>query len=191
MKELDHALQWALNVLPPGVEREHPVVVRDLALRMFDQMRGLHGLGGKSRAALELASLLHDVGLSRGEKGHHKSSYRMILGMDLPLKGKGPLVAAAARYHRKALPSKDHQAFRRLSGKDRRRLLWIAGILRLADALDADRRGANRKVRCSVMKDRVVMTLSKPVSPTVMMAMERKKDLWILASHRSLIVRWA
>ncbi|MCX7828415.1 MAG: HD domain-containing protein [Thermanaerothrix sp.] len=190
MKGRDLILDWAMEALPEGVEREHPASVRRLALKIFDDLSDLHGLGAKSRAVLELASLLHDVGLSRGEAGHHKSSYEMIMAMELPLTGKGPLVAAAARYHRKALPSKDHRAFRRLSKKDRRRLLWIAGILRLADALDADRKGSDRKVRCSAMKDRVVMTLGKPVSPTVMMALERKKDLFVLVSGRSLIVRW-
>ena len=189
-KKLDLA-EWAKGVIPPGLEVDHPLTVRRLALDIFDHTRDLHDLGKGSRRVLELASLLHDLGLAKGERAHNRESYRMILEMDLPCKAKrAPLVAAVARYHRKAPPSEGDREVRLLRPKDRRRLAWLAGILRLADGLDADRRGADRKVRVVPLKDRVVMEVRRPVSPPVMMAIERKKDLFVSVSRRALVVRW-
>ena len=52
---------------------------------------------------LTCAGLLHDIGTSRGTKGHHKASYEIIHVEGNKNQNFG--VSYIARYHRKAIPS--------------------------------------------------------------------------------------
>ena len=89
---------------------------------------------------MRLAALLQDVGRSRGEKGHHKATFRLIRRLAPPLGLSGPILHMAgivARYHRGALPRSGQEALRGLSGAQRAEALRLAGVLRLANAFDA------------------------------------------------------
>src|SRR4029077_2177321 len=88
----------------------------------------------QDRAILHVAALLHDVGRSKDEKGHHKASYRMIRRLAPPLGWrKQDLLTAGiiARFHRGALPSAGQKAFRDLSPAQRKHISRLAAILRL------------------------------------------------------------
>ncbi len=91
-------------------------------------------------ALLEAAALLHDIGwrLRPNGKGHHKASEQMILQETWPEKTRQwiPSVAAVARYHRKRGPHDEDEAYSRLNDEEKTRVCQMAGILRLADALD-------------------------------------------------------
>jgi exopolyphosphatase/guanosine-5'-triphosphate,3'-diphosphate pyrophosphatase len=50
------------------------------------------------------------------------------------------IVGCIARYHRKAPPSPLHHEFAQLSLADRQRVRILAGLLRIADALDKEHR---------------------------------------------------
>lgn len=96
------------------------------------------------RAILQAAALTHDVGRAKREKGHHKTSYRLIRRMNPPLGWTVPdlqLSAAVARFHRGALPQSRHKALQGLSPEDRRIAVYLAGILRMANSFDATRDG--------------------------------------------------
>ena len=118
----------------------HNEQVTNLALALFDGLRGLHGYGPTERRLLEIAGRLHDIGWSRVVSGkHHKLSRDLILELDIPgLDERDRLLCAlVARYHTKALPDTSrHRRFASLD-RDRRHLVgWLAGILRVADGLD-------------------------------------------------------
>ncbi len=135
---------WA-SLLDPDFK--HSMHVTRLALQLYDGL-AVNGKTPESmaqdRAILGIAALLHDVGRFKGEKGHHKTSYRMIRRLAPPLGWSAHELATAgivARYHRGALPQSGHKAFRGISPGQRRDILRLAAVLRLANAFDASRDG--------------------------------------------------
>jgi exopolyphosphatase/guanosine-5'-triphosphate,3'-diphosphate pyrophosphatase len=82
---------------------------------------------------------MHDVGKSKSQENHHKISYRMIRTLPLPLGWSArelELAAVVARHHRGALPRPGAKPMQTLDLPDRRQAMLLAGILRLAIALD-------------------------------------------------------
>jgi putative phosphoesterase len=138
-------------------EPEHTHQVTELALALFDQLQGLHGLGPQERLWLQYGALLHDVGWIEGGRGHHKTSLRLIIAEpSLPFERRERwIVGLIARYHRRAVPDDRHKYFRRLSREDRQRVRVLAGILRVADGLDSTHTNVIRRVTCEVSRDEI------------------------------------
>jgi exopolyphosphatase/pppGpp-phosphohydrolase len=140
-------------------EEEHSRQVCRIALNLFDELRSLAGLDldEEDRLRLEWAAMLHDIGWIEGQKGHHKTSQRMIL--EAPELRFGPrtrrLVGAIARYHRKATPSARHEAFAALGPEDRKKVCLLSGILRVADGLDRSHQNLVCGVRCRAAPGRL------------------------------------
>jgi len=118
-----------------------------------------------TRAVLQAAALMHDVGKAKGEEKHQKKSYRMIRGMVRPLGWSAremEMAAVVARYHRGALPRPRGKTLQVLEMPDRPIAMELAGVLRLANALDAWHgprgSGDENSPRLEVsLQDRVVM----------------------------------
>ncbi len=152
---------WASFLTP---DLDHAKHVTKLALELYDQlaeagMGGAQG-NGHTRRVLEIAALAHDVGRVRGARSHHKRSYRMIAELKAPL-GWTPeemkLAALVARYHRRALPQAKHAAFRQLRPDRRQKVLLLAGILRLANALDREHDASVRSLKARIERDRIAI----------------------------------
>jgi len=124
----------------------HAHHVMSLALSLFDQLYELHGLEPESRQLLYAAAMLHDVGNFVSRSRHHKHSAYLIQNAELPgfTDAEKEVVAQVARYHRKSHPRPKHAPFMGLTPAERRQVTRLAGLLRLADALD---RGHRRNVR--------------------------------------------
>jgi len=91
------------------------------------------------RAVLQAAAVMHDVGKAKGSENHQKTSYRMIRGLPRPLGWSArelELAAVVARYHRGALPHPRGKTLQTVELQDRPTAMELAGILRLANALD-------------------------------------------------------
>ncbi|MGA9392741.1 MAG: CHAD domain-containing protein, partial [Candidatus Sulfotelmatobacter sp.] len=151
---------WA-NHLDPDFP--HSERVASLALQLYD---GLLGWGWRpaidavsARSSLLAAALLHDVGKSEGEKGHHKASLEMIRAHGNPL-GWRPAdiqrAAMVARFHRGVLPTRRHKSLRDLLPNEQKATIQLAAVLRLANALDAAHDG--RIHRIQVEYDRIKKT---------------------------------
>jgi CHAD domain-containing protein/HD superfamily phosphodiesterase len=142
---------WA-NGLDPDFP--HSERVASLALQLYD---GLLGLGWQpavdgisARSSLMAAALLHDVGKSEGEKGHHKTSYEMIREHGNPLGWKAAdlqRAAIVARFHRGVLPTRRHKSLRDLLPDEQKAAIQLTAILRVANALDAAHDGHIRRVQ--------------------------------------------
>jgi exopolyphosphatase/guanosine-5'-triphosphate,3'-diphosphate pyrophosphatase len=119
---------------------DHAMLVAKLSLRLFDQLRSLHGLGQPDRRILHAAALLHDIGQFVGFKGHHKHSLYLISHTELPnfSHREMEMVANVARYHRKAHPADHHVFFTALDDGEQVRVTRLAALLRVADALDRE-----------------------------------------------------
>jgi len=123
-------------------DRSHVQHATELALQLFDALAGNHDLGIFERDLLEAAGLLHNVGLFVSHAAHHKHSYYLIRNSDR-LNGftnnEVELIAQVARYHRRSAPKGSHYSFMALTERDQYRVRTLAGILRVAIALDRTR----------------------------------------------------
>lgn len=121
-------------------DEAHARHVTDLAISLFDQLGGLHGLEPSDRRLLIAGSVLHDIGQHISYRKHHKHSLYLILHSEIPgiSPSELPLVALIARYHRRAAPRDEHYLFGDLGPEDRARVERLAAILRVADSLDRE-----------------------------------------------------
>jgi CHAD domain-containing protein len=142
---------WANGLDPDFLHSER---VASLALQLYD---GLLASGWQpaidaisARSSLTAAALLHDIGKSKGEKGHHKTSFDMIRAHGSPL-GWNPAdlqrAAVVARFHRGALPTRKHKTLRDLLPDEQKATIQLAAILRLANALDAAHDGHIHRIQ--------------------------------------------
>jgi CHAD domain-containing protein len=148
---------WARALDPDFAHSER---VARLSLELYDGLKAIRLLGfgdgtnekGRStdhtpnnqssdvRACLYAAALLHDVGKSKGEKGHHKESLDLINKHGTPLGWNERDLRRAgviARFHCGALPTRGHKALRDLLPDEQKMIIRLAAILRLANALDS------------------------------------------------------
>jgi CHAD domain-containing protein len=139
----------------------HSRRVTRFALQIFDGLERaglLQGTNRNSRELLRAAATAHEVGRAGGNRGHHKTTERMIEGMDRLVgwtRSDLEMMALVARYHRGALP---HAAKLRLLSRDRQATTrLLAGILRLANSLDADHKGTVRQMRLTRPGDYVLI----------------------------------
>lgn len=135
-------------------EPQHVRHVAALAGQLFDALQSWHELGVGEGQLLHLAALLHDIGWSQtpGGEGHHKWSAKLIAvhGWKDLSDDEIRIIAQVARYHRKAIPSDKHEEFQSLAKKDRDLVCQLAGILRVADALDRTHVQVVKQVSASV-----------------------------------------
>src|SRR5690242_3956264 len=131
---------WA-KVLDPDFA--HSERVARLSLQLYDS---IHAAGLFRRQSLEnnrdadhereslyVAALLHDVGKSEGDKGHHKESLKLIKKHGTPLGWKEEDMLRAglvARFHTGALPARSHKAMRDLLPEEQRTVVRLAAVLR-------------------------------------------------------------
>lgn len=159
------ARSWRDAVLAFGrncrIEEQHSLQVARIAVLLFDALAKPCGLKKRERVILETAAILHDCGAWISYESHHKHSYHLIRHADLF--GISPrereLAAQVARYHRKALPKKKHEPFRKLTAQEQQLVCRLGGILRLADGLDRRRCGAVSDLSCNRHGELLQITL--------------------------------
>jgi exopolyphosphatase/guanosine-5'-triphosphate,3'-diphosphate pyrophosphatase len=124
-------------------DQAHAEHVRELCILLFDKLQAVHHLPAQSRVLLEAGALLHDIGHRVSHHGHHKHGEYLTLNGDIPgLEGRDrAMVAALVRYHnRKSEPAGHHVSYSSLNSNDKRIARRLAGILRVAEALDHSHR---------------------------------------------------
>jgi CHAD domain-containing protein len=110
----------------------------------------LNGPNQGSRELLRAAATVHEVGKFAGKKDHHKSTQRMISSLNQMVgwtRQEVMTMATVARYHRGALPQAGR--LQGMPAKQRKLLLPLAGVLRLANALDEGHDGSIRRIKLS------------------------------------------
>jgi exopolyphosphatase/guanosine-5'-triphosphate,3'-diphosphate pyrophosphatase len=127
----------------------HARQVALLAVRLFDQFQGEHGLGSRERLLLEVAALLHDVGIFINLRGHHKHAQYILSVTDIfgLTREDMAVIGNVARYHRRAVPQRSHLPYVALDSDTRVVVNKLAALLRVANALDADHLQKVRDVR--------------------------------------------
>jgi len=159
------------------IASEHAQHVARLATSLFDQSRAIHGLGAREREWLEYAALLHDAGVHVSYEKHHQHSAYLIANGGL--RGFDPreveVMALVARYHRRAVPKKSHEAFGALPKPLRHAVRGLAALLRLAEGLD---RSHAQPVSAVTLVDR-----GGDLLLTVATAGDAELELWAAARH--------
>jgi exopolyphosphatase/guanosine-5'-triphosphate,3'-diphosphate pyrophosphatase len=174
------------------VDVDHTQHVAALALGMFDELAqlGLHEGDARERELLWAACMLHDIGMSIDYDDHHKHSRYLILNSGLP--GFTPvetaIVAQAARYHRKGMPTPGPMAAL-FSDADAERLNRCAVLLRLAEDLERSRDQLVRGTSMVLNGGRVELRLlADGESAVPRWAASRERDLFARAFSRELSV---
>jgi exopolyphosphatase/guanosine-5'-triphosphate,3'-diphosphate pyrophosphatase len=121
----------------------HARQVERLTDMLFRATQALHKQDEAARRLLARAAFLHNTGMLVEVRRHHKHSYRLINETALPgfTEQERHEIACIARYHRRALPSTQHEEFAQLKPEARKRVSRLAALLRIADALDFNHDG--------------------------------------------------
>ncbi len=162
-------------------DADHSHQVECLAGTLFMELADYHKLDRGDRKLLEFAAILHDIGYFVSAQGHHRHALMMILTEPLiPFtRDEVKIIANVARYHRKALPTQDHTVYGTLSDEDRRRVTYMAAMLRVADALDKSHKALVRELNCEVTEDSVIINVvSEKEMPDETAALTRRGDLF-------------
>lgn len=164
-----------------------------LALELYDDLCGEHGLGKRERDMLYAAALLHDIGWGMSDGRHNKCGMRYILAdRKLPLSPhERVIVALVVRYHRGSLPRRCHRVYGELKKKDRYVVRILSGVLRTADGLDCSHCGVVRRVRAKISGDTLCLVCRGTGSGDAeMRAAFKKADLLIRMVSPGLVIRW-
>ncbi|WP_115018545.1 Ppx/GppA phosphatase family protein [Synechococcus sp. UW140] len=123
-----------------AVDQKRAERVAKHALCLYDNTAGvLHRDTGLGRELLWAAAMLHACGQHINLSAYHKHSWYLIRHGELLgySETEHLMVAAIARYHRRSLPKKRHEAWQALQTRSERRTVSeMALLLRLASALD-------------------------------------------------------
>ena len=155
-------------------DEKHARQVTRMALRIFDDLKKDFQLKPEGRLLLEVSGILHDV-------GHHKHGLYLVENSDIfgLTREDIQIISNVVRFHRKRAPNPSNESYNRLPRKERLRVLKLAAILRIADALD---RGHNDRIK-SIRLERDENRLIINCNATGDIAVERagiaeKKDLF-------------
>lgn len=174
-------------------DKKHPLHVKRLSERLFDELKFLHHLGDKEKGYLVSAAMLHDTGLLISVKGHHRHSMDIILNTKMPDKNlrENAIIANIARYHRKSLPLLKHKNYMKLSEDDRKLVSKLAAILRIADGLDRTHLSLIKDIKINTDDSfiRIIYNSEKRLLPEEEAAV-KKSDLFENVFKRKVVVVW-
>ncbi len=169
----------------PKVHSHHTA---KLALSLFDQTQSIHGMGDVEREWLEYAAWLHDIGHHIQESQHHKHTYYLITHADLPgfSLDEVRVMANVARYHRRGLPKRGHKGFKLLNASQRKSVLGLSAILRIADGLDRTHFSVVKAVKVDLGKSLRLQVSFRNDPELELWTTERRKRLFEKIFHSSV-----
>ena len=165
-------------------QKAHASHVRFLAGRLFNQLMPLHGFGPAERELLDAAAILHDLGTIISYYDHHKHSQTLIINSGLPgyTPREAALIALLTRYHRKGKPNLT--PFEQiLQSGDKKILIRLAAILRLAEFLERGRNATVDDVTADWDDDTLRITLIADEYPAV--------EIWEAEKNAAALVETA
>ncbi|MDO4518972.1 MAG: HD domain-containing protein [Eubacteriales bacterium] len=160
--------------------KNHIQGTTDLALKLFDSMKKIHGMDARARLLLQIAVILHDCGkyISMGDVA--ECSYRIIMATEIIglSTEERQIIASAVRYNSAEFAY--YPQMRNVPGinKDNYMLIAkLAAILRLANAMD---RSHYQKVKMikTVLKDRelqIIIDYDRDVSLEIGLLIDKVK----------------
>jgi exopolyphosphatase/guanosine-5'-triphosphate,3'-diphosphate pyrophosphatase len=120
------------------IDEAHSLHVANNCMALFDALVKEHGMNRRHRMMLEIAAILHDIGMFIKASGHHKHGQYIVVNSEIfgLHADELEIIANVIRYHRGDLPSESDISYVKLQREERMLVLKMASILRVADALD-------------------------------------------------------
>ena len=143
-------------------DREYSDAVSETALKIFDKMKKFHGLGGRERLLLHIASILEDIGKAVNIRDHDRLSYHMIKGLDIVgiNEEEKHAIAAIAYYHNDVLPYEDNGVYNNMDVEERVMVCKLSAILKLANAVHSSHNRKFDDVNVKVSGNQLIITVS-------------------------------
>ena len=162
-------------------DEEHAERVRQNALKIYSCLEEEISLERRSVILLEVASILHDIGIFIGMNEHNVHSEYIIRHSEIfgLTRTENVIVSMIARYHRgKQLPQ-DNEQFPVFARSDRMTILKLTAILRLADALDRSHGYSLVDFSCQLKNDSLLIKAKGSQNLSLeRIALEEKGDLF-------------
>jgi exopolyphosphatase/guanosine-5'-triphosphate,3'-diphosphate pyrophosphatase len=140
----------------PEIHTQH---VTELTLSLFDQLAELHGIGTAERRLLQIAALLHDVGVAVNYYNHGAHGLYLLTRAGIDGLSHRELLMVAyivAAHSASGSPFKRWPDYRSLLNEQDENTVGKLGVLlRLSEALDRTENGHIRSVNCRVLKGEV------------------------------------
>lgn len=116
----------------------HAQFVTDVSLKIFEALKAENGLGERERVLLEVAAMLHDIGIFVRMENHHEHSAYIISNSEFfgLTQNEITIVSQIAKYHRGHSNPQDDDHFQMLPRSSRMTILKLTAIIRIADAID-------------------------------------------------------
>ncbi len=175
-------------------DEQHAERVRELSVRLFDELQAEQRMTETHRLYLEVAALLHDIGLFIGPRSHHKHSHYLICSSELfgLRQHEMEIIANIARYHRRALPQRSHVSFISLDRDERMMVSKLAAILRVANALDKDHLSKAADMKILQEGDQIVLVVQN-ISDLAMarLSLAGRSDFFAEVFGKKIILREA
>ncbi|MDE2838997.1 MAG: Ppx/GppA phosphatase family protein [Chloroflexota bacterium] len=152
-----------------NVDEPHANHVADLALSLFDQLTSVHGLDAEARRLLQIAALLHDVGVAVNYYNHDEHGFYLLTrtGIDGLTHRELLIVACLVAMHNGNVgPLKRWPEYRTLLRKgDMDAVTKLGAILQLSEALDRGESGLVESASCTISRNRRTVALHLTADP--------------------------
>ena len=172
-----------------GYEETHARQVALLAEKIFDSLAASENLSRHHRTLMLAGALLHDIGYHIAHDAHQKHALYLIKNSELTgfSEAERAVIANIARYHRGPLPRKRHLDFLALNVADREIVCKLAGIVKLADALDRSHDSRVYDLQCHDQAGKLHIELCSTADcENELLEVERKRDLFEEVFRRTL-----
>lgn len=139
----------------------HAKNVCKIALQIYDVIEKELGLEKHNRQLLEIASILHDIGMFIRGSDHQLHSQYIILHSDIfgLSKDDMQIISLVAKYHRGIVPDQRDSSFTSLPRLERVTVLKLAAILRVADALDRSHSQKELEISTKIENDNLILSV--------------------------------
>ena len=186
----DREVRRLHDAFTPG--DDHDPHVADLAVRLFDLTRELHGLGDDQRRLLHQAAMVHDIGQSLALRRHHHHGAYIVEHAEL--RGFSPTecaqLVALVRFHSSRGVKEKHDVVRALPSDRRASTHVLLALLQAADGLDRTRDQAVTGMRLGTVDDDHVELLLEGEGLQIASAeLARKTEVFARVLGRELVVR--
>ena len=147
-----------------GVTIGHARNVAHLSSLLYAALQPLHMQPPANGKLLEAAAYLIDIGHYISNTSHHKHSHYVVSNSDMPgfNERERLMVAALCRYHRKSMPSTVHSAYQALTVDERKAVLLLIPLLRLADNMVRDPEDQVQSLEARVQNGAVTLVVHAP-----------------------------
>jgi len=133
------------------IDESHCRHVATLCMSLFDALIQEHGMNRRERMMLEIAAMVHDIGMYIKASAHNLHGQYIVANSEIfgLRREEIDIIGNVIRYHRGAPPSRSDIDYIALQREERILVLKMVSILRVADALD---RGHSQQVKLKAIE---------------------------------------